>query len=74
MSHALPSRRPASAARKAFAVAALLLWGGTAVASNSVYKWVDASGVTYLSSDKPPAGVQYERVTLATTSRSSAKR
>ena len=70
MGHALPGFRPVAAT---FAVATLLLWGGTAVGSNSVYKWVDASGITHLSSAKPPAGVQYERVPLAPTS-SSAKR
>ena len=74
MSPALPSVRPAYATRAACLVAALLLCAGTAFGSNSVYKWVDAAGVTHLSSAKPPAGVQYERVTLATTSRSSARR
>jgi hypothetical protein len=48
--------------------------GGQASGSSWVYKWVDASGVTHLSSAKPPAGTKYERVTLAPTSKSSASR
>jgi hypothetical protein len=67
MSPATPSFRPASAACAAFAAAGLLLGGAMAHASSSVYKWIDASGVTHLSSAKPPVGTPYERVTLATT-------
>lgn len=29
-----------------------------------VYKWVDVDGTVHLSSEKPPAGVKYERVTV----------
>lgn len=51
---------------------ALPAWSGAAV-----YRWVDPSGVVHLSSDRPPAGVQYERLNLAptgavTTSKGSA--
>jgi Domain of unknown function (DUF4124) len=55
-------------------VAAVLLLGFAtgALASSAVYKWVDASGVTHLSSDKPPAGTRYERVVLANTARSTS--
>jgi hypothetical protein len=60
------------------ATIALLGWlAGTGVslaASSTVYKWVDATGITHLSSDKPPAGIPFERVTLAATSRSSSSR
>jgi hypothetical protein len=73
MSPATPSFRPASAACVAIAAAGLLLGGAAAHASTSVYKWVDASGVTHLSSDKPPVGTPYERVTLATTKPSSKR-
>jgi hypothetical protein len=73
MSPATPSFRPASAACAAFVAVGLLLGSGAAFASTSVYKWVDASGVTHLSSDKPPVGTPYERVTLATT-KSASKR
>jgi hypothetical protein len=55
-----------------FAAVGLLAWAGTTHASTSVYKWVDAAGVTHLSSAKPPAGVTYERVKLASTTKSSS--
>ncbi len=44
----------------------------SALASSAVYRWVDASGVTHLSSEKPAAGIKYERVLLATTRKSSS--
>lgn len=63
----LPGRhRPLLAA--AIAVA-LLGVAGTAAAASSVYKWVDAAGVTHLSSSKPPAGTKYERVVLESSRR-----
>jgi hypothetical protein len=34
----------------------------------TVYKWVDEQGTVHLSSDKPPAGVKYERITVASSS------
>jgi hypothetical protein len=75
MTRATSSARPTSVARAALTAVALLAWGcGTAVASNSVYRWVDASGITHLSSAKPPAGTDYERVTLATTSKPASSR
>lgn len=40
---------------------------GPATAGTSVYKWVDANGVTHLSSVRPPAGVQFERLDVPTT-------
>lgn len=50
-------------------VAAVLMLGFAtgALASSAVYRWVDASGITHLSSAKPPAGIKYERVVLAST-------
>jgi hypothetical protein len=74
MSLATPSIRPASAVLRAALVAMLVLlgWAATAPASTQVYKWVDASGVTHLSSTKPPTGTAYERVTLATTTPKSS--
>ena len=56
-------------------VAAVLLLGFAtgALASSAVYRWVDASGITHLSSDKPPAGIKYERVVLASTGKSTAR-
>jgi hypothetical protein len=73
MSPATPGFRPAPAACAAFVAAGLLLVGATAQASTSVYKWIDASGVTHLSSAKPPVGTPYERVTLATTKPASKR-
>lgn len=73
MSPATTGFRPASAACAAFVAAGLLLAGATAHASTAVYKWVDASGITHLSSDKPPVGTPYERVTLATTTPASKR-
>ncbi len=48
-------------------VAACLLCVASGASASSVYKWVDASGITHLSSAKPPAGTKYERVALANT-------
>lgn len=64
----LPGRhRPLLAA----VAVALLGVAGTGDAASSVYKWVDAAGVTHLSSSKPPAGTKYERVALESSRRSS---
>jgi hypothetical protein len=68
-----PRRRRATGIATTVVAACLLCIAGGAAAS-SVYKWVDASGVTHLSSDKPPAGIKYERVVLASTQRSAASR
>jgi len=56
-----------------FAATAVLALGfaTSALASSAVYRWVDAAGVTHLSSEKPAAGIKYERVVLATTSKST---
>jgi Domain of unknown function (DUF4124) len=61
-----------STARATLAAVLLLGFATGALASSAVYKWVDASGVTHLSSDKPPAGTKYERVVLANTARSTS--
>jgi len=45
-----------------------------AEAANTVYKWVDASGVVHLSSDKPPNGVKHERMALQPMKDASSKR
>ena len=66
----MPSR-PAfvllQSAARAAAMAVLLGFATGALAATAVYRWVDAAGVTHLSSAKPPAGVKYERVVLAST-------
>jgi hypothetical protein len=50
----------------------LLGFATGALASSAVYRWVDASGITHLSSDKPPAGIKYERVVLASTGKATS--
>ncbi len=37
-----------------------------------VYRWVDAEGVTHLSSEKPPPGVKAERIDITGTSKRSS--
>lgn len=60
-------------ARWASVVVLILGVAATAAqASSAVYRWVDASGITHLSSEKPPAGIKYERVVLASTGRASS--
>jgi hypothetical protein len=63
---ALPRSLP-SATALAVAMACLALAGVPAHADSSVYKWVDANGVTHLSSERPPAGVNYERMAVASS-------
>jgi len=41
------------------------------IAQAQVYRWVDAEGVTHLSSEKPPRGVQAERLDIPGTTRRS---
>jgi len=58
---------------RATAAAVLLLGFATgALASSAVYRWVDTSGITHLSSAKPPAGIKYERVVLASTGKATS--
>lgn len=49
----------------------LLALAAVAVANAQVYRWVDAEGVTHLSSEKPPRGVQAERLDIPGTTRRS---
>jgi hypothetical protein len=53
-------------------VAACLLCIASDALASSVYKWVDAAGITHLSSAKPPAGTKYERVVLASTGKATS--
>ena len=41
---------------------------GVAAHADSVYRWVDAEGVIHISSEKPPRGVQAERIDVGTAS------
>jgi hypothetical protein len=63
MPHLVPSDRSAGllATLGAVAVACTLAWPG-AVDAAAVYRWVDGNGVTHLSSERPPAGIKYERL------------
>jgi hypothetical protein len=72
MTRASSRFRAASAAGALLAALWLLGGSATASASTSVYKWVDATGITHLSSTKPPAGTPYERVALAASLKSPA--
>jgi hypothetical protein len=66
-------RSPAVAAMASLcglALALCLAGAPRGVAAASVYKWVDAAGVTHLSSEKPPAGVKFERLSVASTTSS----
>jgi hypothetical protein len=52
-------------------MAALL--AAQALASSTVYKWVDEYGTVHLSTSKPPAGVQYQTLNIGSTSSSSSR-
>lgn len=52
-------------------VTALLL--GPAFASSTVYKWVDENGTLHLSTSRPPAGVQYETLNVASSAKSGSR-
>lgn len=57
--------------RLPFAALVLLALASTTVAEAQVYRWVDDEGVTHLSSEKPPRGVQAERLNIPGTARRS---
>ncbi|HSQ69297.1 MAG TPA: DUF4124 domain-containing protein, partial [Steroidobacteraceae bacterium] len=40
----------------------------------TIYKWLDAEGTLHLSSEKPPAGVQYEKLSVASAPSQSGSR
>ena len=69
------SSRPPIARRLVVAAAALacLVAGTSAVATSAVYKWVDAEGITHLSSERPPPGVKFERMSLGGSGSSSSR-
>lgn len=50
----------------------LLIAAAHAALAATVYKWVDKDGTVHLSSDKPPAGVKYERLNVASAPSGSA--
>lgn len=63
--HAPPPRTPRSLATAcgATVLACVFAWA-PAWSAAAVYKWVDAEGVTHLSSERPPSGTRYERVAV----------
>jgi hypothetical protein len=60
-------------ARAGCAVLLAALLAAPALASSTVYKWVDEYGTVHLSTSKPPAGVQYQTLNIGSTSSSSSK-
>jgi hypothetical protein len=70
----VPNARARGLAATLACVLVACVFGGPSSAA-PVYRWVDADGVTHLSSTKPPAGVRYERLNVAVgsgTSRSAS--
>lgn len=57
---------PLAAACGAAVLACWSFAGSVAHAGAAVYKWIDDDGVTHLSSERPPAGIQFERVAVGT--------
>lgn len=55
--------------------AALLatLLAAPALASSTVYKWVDEYGTVHLSTSKPPAGVQYQTLNIGSMASGSSR-
>ena len=72
MPMSLPDLRRRATGLATTVVAACLLSMTSGASASSVYKWVDASGITHLSSAKPPAGTKYERVVLQGTSKATS--
>jgi Domain of unknown function (DUF4124) len=72
MPMSIPDLRRRAAGIATTVLAACLLCVASDASASSVYKWVDASGITHLSSAKPPAGTKYERVVLASTGNATA--
>jgi hypothetical protein len=64
-------QRAASPLLRIAAPVLLFALAATAGAQAQVYRWVDNEGVTHLSSEKPPRGVQAERLDIPGTTRRS---
>jgi hypothetical protein len=52
---------------------ALLLLLPLAAGADAVYRWTDAEGVIHISSQKPPKGVQAERIEVRSSPSSSSR-
>ena len=57
-----------------FCLLAAGLVAGTPAGAATIYKWVDAAGTLHLSSEKPPPGVQYEKLSVASAPSQPASR
>lgn len=66
MESCAPTTARPSARRFVVAAVAMACFvaGASAVAASAVYKWVDADGITHLSSVRPPPGVKFERMAI----------
>jgi hypothetical protein len=64
--HSMARKPPKHRALLGCLLAASLSTGTSAVAA-TIYKWMDAEGTLHLSSEKPPPGVQYEKLSVAST-------
>jgi hypothetical protein len=53
---------------------AVSLVAGMPAGAATIYKWVDAAGTLHLSSEKPPPGVQYEKLSVASAPSQPASR
>jgi hypothetical protein len=62
--------RPSRLAAAALIAAAVL--AAPSQASSTVYKWVDEYGTVHLSTSKPPAGVPYQTLNVASSSGGAA--
>lgn len=70
MAPSAPRSHPFRPARAVLCATVLAcVFAGPVVAANAIYRWVDADGVTHLSSERPPAGVTFERVSVASSVR-----
>jgi len=63
-----------AARRRAVGLLCLGIWlvAAAPTALAQVYRWVDAEGVTHLSSEKPPPGVKAERIDIPGASKRSS--
>ncbi len=67
-----PRFAPFASALGAVLASCVLAWP-VHVGAAAVYRWVDGNGVTHLSSERPPAGVPYERLDVGAARSASGK-
>lgn len=70
--HGAQSRRH-RASRLSYAALALALMALVPAHAAVVYKWTDTDGTVHLSSEKPPPGVPYQKMTVGSSTGSSSK-